>query len=61
MNTTELINAVLAHLHNLNNQKYTICAVNLTDPICSAAAALGLCVCGGLYDSDTQTRVLYLG
>lgn len=60
MNTTELINAVSAHLHNIISQRYTICAVNLTAPIVNAGAALGLVICGGQYDPDTQTRVLYI-
>lgn len=61
MNTTKLINAVSAHLHNLNSQKHTICAENLACAIVAAAHALGMNVCGGLYDPDTQTRILYIG
>lgn len=58
--TTAMINNVTAHLHSLNNQGYTVCAVNLTSMIVNAAIALGLHVCGGQYDADTQTRVLYI-
>lgn len=59
MNTLELINAVAAHLNNIVTQSYTVCAVDLTSSIVNAGAALGICICGGAYDSDTQTRVLY--
>lgn len=59
MNTTELIKTVSAHLHNIVTQSYTICAVNLTASIVNAGAALGIVICGGAYDPDTNTRVLY--
>lgn len=59
MSTTELINAVSAHLHNIVTQSCTICDVNLTAAIVNAGAALGIVICGGAYDPDTQTRVLY--
>lgn len=60
MNTAELINTVSAHLNNINSQGYTIAAVNLTAPIVAVGTALGMCICGGAYDPDTQTRVLYI-
>lgn len=59
MNTTELINAVSAHLRNIVTQSYTVCDVNLTAPIVNAGAALGIVICGGAYDPETQLRVLY--
>ena len=59
MNTTELINAVTAHLRNIVAQRYTVCDVNLTASIVNAGAALGIVICGGAYDPETQLRVLY--
>ena len=60
MNTTELINAVSAHLHNIVTQRYTVCAQNIARTIVDAGAALGINVLGGAYDPDTATRVLYI-
>ena len=59
MNTTELINAVSAHLHNIVTQRYTVCAENIARTIVDAGRAIGLNIMGGAYDPDTQTRVLY--
>lgn len=59
MNTIELINTVSGHLKNIITQRYTVCAVNLTSQIVNAGAALGICICGGAYDQETQTQVLY--
>lgn len=56
MKTTELLNA----LQNLNAQRYIIVAVKLTAQICEAANAIGMPARSGAYDSDTQTRVIYL-
>lgn len=33
---------------------------NLVDAIVGAALALGVIVCGGYYNPETQTRVLYI-
>lgn len=60
MVTRNQINTVAQHLHALNEQRYTVCAVNLTATVVNAAIALGLHVCGGAYDTDTNTRVLYI-
>ncbi len=59
MNTNELINAVTAHLQNLASQHYTVCAESIARAVVNAGAALGLCICGGQFDPDAQTRVLY--
>lgn len=33
---------------------------NLVDAVVGAALALGVIVCGGYYNPETQTRVLYI-
>ena len=60
MNTTELINAVSAHLHNIITQSYTVCALDLVNAIVDAGKPFGLNIMGGAYDCDTRTRVLYI-
>lgn len=60
METINLINTVAAYLRGIVEQSYTICPVNMVAPIVTAGAALGLCICGGQYDPETQTRVLYI-
>lgn len=50
----------IKHLDNVINNRAAFVPVNLTAPIITAARALGVTLCGGLYDPDTQTRVLYV-
>lgn len=56
--TNEILNA----LNELFANRVVVVPVNLTQPIIDAAAHVfkGTCICGGYYNAETQTRVLYV-
>lgn len=59
MKTTEIKN-VLQHINNLLEQGYTIANINMVDAVCRAAAALGVCACGGAIRFEDNTQVIYV-
>lgn len=50
----------LKHLNNVLNNRAAFVPANLVDAIVDAARALGITLCGGLYDPDTRAQVLYI-
>lgn len=56
--TTKTINEVTAHLHNLNDNGYIICPVNLTATIVNAAIALG-CMFAPVHTMSTHGHACY--
>ncbi len=60
MTHSELLAAVSAHLQTITAQAHTIAARPIAATIIAAGAALGLIICGGAYNPDNDTLVLYI-
>ena len=50
----------LNYLNEVINNRSAFVPASMALAIVNAAAALGVTLCGGLYDSETKTRVLYV-
>lgn len=50
----------LNYLNEVINNHYAFVPESIAVQIVEAARTLGIAICGGLYDSETQQRVLYL-
>lgn len=50
----------LNYLNEIVNNRSAFVPVNLAAPIATAANTLGIAICGGIYDPETQTRALYI-
>lgn len=50
----------LNHLNNVIANRAAFVPANLAPSIVAAAKALGVTLCGGLYDPETKKRVLYV-
>lgn len=59
MNTTELINAVMAHLNNIVTQSYTVCDIDMAAAIKDAGKAVNVIVYTGQFNPENNTCILY--
>lgn len=50
----------LNHLNQVIAEKSACVPENLVDAVVDAGLALGVVICGGYYNPETQTRVLYV-
>ena len=50
----------LNYLNQIVAEKSARVPENLVDAVVGAALALGVVICGGYYNPETQTRTLYL-
>lgn len=50
----------LNYLNEIINNRSAFVPEHLVASIATAAGALGFAVCGGLYDPETDRRVLYI-
>lgn len=50
----------IKHLSNVLNNRAAFVPSNLAPAIVDAARALGFTLCGGMYDPETRTQVLYI-
>lgn len=60
MTTSEILHAISVAASEL--ERLYVCSIgaSIAEPFAQAISAMGICICGGAYDMDTNQKWFYL-
>ena len=60
MTTNEILSQVSNAIDQLMRDKTCSIDIDLAEPFANAISAMGICICGGLLDTDNHLKWFYL-
>lgn len=60
METKEILAAIASAITDLMNTKHCSIDMSIAVPFAHALSSMGICICGGAYDEETNQKWFYL-